>query len=89
MCEAEPATDNPAVAEQFLDLVRMRRCADIEVLRPAAQEQIPDAAADEVRYIVVFVESVKDLESGRIDVSTGYRMRGPRKDGRFHHHLGL
>src|SRR6185503_14764040 len=46
--ETEPASDDPAVPEQALDLVRMRRGADVEVLRPALQQQVADAAADEV-----------------------------------------
>ena len=54
--EPEAPPDDPAVAEQLLDLVRMRRGADVEVLRPAAEQQVADAAADEVRDVVVLVQ---------------------------------
>ena len=46
--QAETPADDPAVPEQPLDLVRMRRGADVEVLRPAAEQQIAHAATDEV-----------------------------------------
>jgi hypothetical protein len=58
--------------------VRVGRGPDVEILRPAVQQEVADAATDQIRHIVVFVELIKDLESSRIDVATGYRMRGPR-----------
>ena len=61
--EAEAPADDPAVAEQLLDLVRMRRRADVEVLRPAVEQQVADAAADQVGDVVVLVEPVEDLEA--------------------------
>ena len=72
--EAEAAADDPAVAEELLDLVGMRRGADVEVLRAAAEQQVADAAADEVRGVAVFVQPVQDLESVGIDVATRNRV---------------
>jgi hypothetical protein len=46
--EAEAAPDDPAVAKELLDLVRLGRRADVEVLRPTAEQEIADAAPDEV-----------------------------------------
>jgi hypothetical protein len=89
MCQPEAPADNPAVAKEFLDLVRVGGGPDVEVLRPAVQQQIADASPDEIRDVIVLVELIKNLESSRIDVATGYCMRGSRKDGWFHHHLGL
>ena len=56
--ESEPPSDDPAVAEQLLDLVRVRRRADVEVLGPAAEQQVAHAAADEVGDVVVLVELI-------------------------------
>jgi hypothetical protein len=68
--ESEAPPDDPAVPKELLDLVRMGRRPDVEVLRAAVQQQIPDAAPDEVRDVVVLVEPVKDLESVGIDLAT-------------------
>ena len=46
--QAEAAADDPAVPEQLLDLVRVRSSADVEVLRPPAEQQVAHAAAHEV-----------------------------------------
>jgi hypothetical protein len=45
MREMEAAPDQPAVAEQLLDLVRMRVGRDIEVLRVQAEQQVAHGAA--------------------------------------------
>ena len=50
--ETEAPADDPAVPEQPLDLVRMRRGADVEVLRPPAEQQVADAAADEIGDVI-------------------------------------
>ena len=72
--EPEAAADDPAVAEELLDLVRMRRRADVEILRPPAEQQIAHAAADQIRDEIVFVQPVQDLEGVGIDVATRDRM---------------
>ena len=71
MREAEAPADDPAVAKELLDLVRMRRRADVEILRPAVQQQVADAAADQIRDVVVLVQPVKDFERAGIDVAAG------------------
>ena len=48
VCQAEAAADDPAVPKELLDLLRVRRRADVEVFRFAAEEQIADAAANQV-----------------------------------------
>ena len=69
--EPEPAADDPAVPKELLDLMGMRRRADVEVLRPAVEQQVPNAAADEVGDVVVLVQPVKNLECVGIDLATG------------------
>ena len=83
--QAKPPADNPAVPEQLLDLMRMGRRADVEVFRPAPEQEIPHAAADQVRDVVVLVEPVQHFQRVRVDVSAGNRVSGPGNDGRLHH----
>ena len=52
----------------------MRVRADVEVLRPAAEDQVADAAADEVRDVVVLLEPVENTQRVRIDVTSRNRM---------------
>ena len=54
--------------------MRMRRRADVEILRPAAEQQIADAAADQVRDVVMLVEPVEDFERVGIDVAARDRV---------------
>ena len=65
--ETEAPADDPAVPEQLLDLVRMRRGADVEVLGPAVEQQVADAAPDEIRRVVRLVEPVEHLERVGVD----------------------
>ena len=50
--------------------MRMRRGPDVEILGPAAEEQVPDAAADEVGRVIVLVEPVENLERIGIDLAS-------------------
>ena len=68
--QPEAAADDPAVAKELLDLVRVRGRPDVEVLRPAVEQQIPHAPAHQIRDVVVLVEPVEDLESVGIDLAT-------------------
>ena len=68
--EPEAAADDPAVAEEPLDLVRMRGGADVEVLRPAPEQQVADAAADEVGDVVELPQPVEDLQGVGVDVAS-------------------
>ena len=87
--EAEAAADDPAVAKQLLDLVRMRRRADVEILRPPVQQQVADAAADQVRDVVVFVQPIQDFERAGIDVAARNGVRGAWDDGRLRHRTAV
>ena len=60
--EAEAAADDPAVPKELLDLVGMRRGADVEVLRPPAKQQVAHAAADQVRRRAGFVKPIEDFQ---------------------------
>ena len=69
VCQSETAADDPAVAEELFDLIGMRRRADVEIFRPAAQQQIADAAADQIRSVVELAKPIQDFERIRIDVA--------------------
>ena len=47
----------------------MRRRADVEVLRPAAEQQVADAAADEVRDVIELAEAIEDFQRVGVDVA--------------------
>jgi hypothetical protein len=83
--ETEAAADHPAVPEEALDLVGMRRGSDVEVFRAAAQKQIAHTSTDEVRGESRFLEAIEHLQRVGIDISTRERMFGTRDDGRRHH----
>jgi hypothetical protein len=68
MREPETAANHPAVLEQALDLVGMCRGADIEVLRPAAEQQIAHAAAHQIGNVVILMKPIEDFERVRIDL---------------------
>ena len=72
--EAEAPADDPAVAKELLDLMRVRRRADVEILRPAAEQQVAHAAADQIGDVVVLVQPVQDFESVGIDVAARDRV---------------
>src|SRR6185369_12867601 len=83
--QAETPADDPAVAEQFLDLVRVRRRSDVEVFGPATQQQIANAAANEVRDVVMLVKPVKNLERVGVDVAARDLVFGSGHNGRLRH----
>ena len=83
--KAEAAADDPAVPEQLLDLVGMRRRADVEVLRTSAQEQVAHAAAHEIADVTGLVQAIKNLQRVRVDVPPRNRVLSPRDDHRFGH----
>jgi len=63
----------------------MRIRPDVEVLRPAAEDQVPDAAADEIRDVVVLLEPVQDAQRVRIDVTSRNRMALAGNNDRLWH----
>jgi len=87
--EAEAAADDPAVAEELLDLMRVRRRADVEILRAAAEQEIADAAADEVRDVLALAEPVQHLECVSVDVAARYRMLIAWNDPRVAHRAAI
>ena len=85
MRQPEPAADDPAVPEQPLDLVRVRVGGDVEVLRDAAEHQVPDAAADEVGDVVAPLQPEQDPERVGIDIPARNRVIRARDDHRIGH----
>ena len=85
MRETESSSDDPAVSKQLLDLMRMRGRPDVEILGTAFQEQVADAAADEVCDVMVFVKPIKNFERVRIDVAARYGVLCAGYDGRLRH----
>jgi hypothetical protein len=83
--QPEAAADDPAVAEEALDLVRVRGGPDVEVLRPPSEQQIAHAAADEERPVLVLVEPRQHLQRVRVDHRSRDRMVGARDDRRRGH----
>ena len=83
--QTEAASDNPAVAKEALDLRRVRRGADVEVLRPSPEQQVADAAADQIGGVSALVETIEDFESVWVDGAAGDRVFGARNDDRLHH----
>ncbi len=87
--EPEAPADDPAVAKQLLDLVRMRRCPDVEVLWAPADEQVANAAADQIGDVVELPQPVENLEGVGIDVAPRDRVLCARDDPRLGHRWAL
>ena len=71
MGQPEPAPDQETVAKQLLDLLRSRVGANVEILGCPVQQQVPDAAADQVGLVAVAVQPVEHFESVFVDPATG------------------
>ena len=65
--EAEAAADDAAVAEEGAHVLGARARRDVEVLRLAAEEQVADAAADEIRLEPGALEAAHDLGGVGVD----------------------
>ena len=87
--QPEAPSDDPAVAKQLLDLVRMGGGPDVEVLGPPVQQQIADASADQVGDVMVLVQSIQNFERVGVDVAAGKCMLRPSDDGRLRHRVEL
>ncbi len=83
--EPEPSSDDPAVPKELLDLIRMCGGADVEILRPAAEEQVADAAAHEVGHVMVLPQTVEHLQCIRIDIAARDRVLFASDDTRGDH----
>src|SRR5262249_15436091 len=87
--EGERTADDPAVAKQLVDLVGMRRGADVEVLGAAAEEEVADAAADEVGDVLELPQPVEDAQRIGIHVAPRDHVLVARNDPRFNHRTAL
>ena len=67
MGQPEAAPDDPAVPEEFLDLVRMRVRADVEVLRPPTEQQVAHTAAHQVGAVAGVMEPIEDAKGVGVD----------------------
>src|SRR5207253_10812234 len=85
VCQPEAPTDDPTIPEQLLDLIRMRRRADVEIFRTPAEQQVADAAADEVRDVIELAQSIQNLEGVGIDVAPGDGVFSAWNDPRLGH----
>jgi hypothetical protein len=85
MRETKAPADDPAVSEYSLDLVWMRGCADVEVFRAAAEEEVADAAAYQVGYEMLSVEPVEHTERIGVDLLAGDAVFLPWHDHRLAH----
>ena len=65
--EAEAPADDAAVAEERADVLGAGARGDVEVLRLAAEEEVADAAADEVRLVAGSLEPPDDLGGVGVD----------------------
>ena len=83
--EPEAAADDPAVPEQLLDLIRMRRRADVEVLGPAPEQEVANAAADQIGDVVGLPQPVEHFQRVGVDVAARERVLRARNDPRFDH----
>ena len=69
--EAEAAADEPGPGKEGSHLVRPRGGRDVEVLRRPAEQEVADAAADQVRLEPRLVEPGEDLAHVRVDPAAG------------------
>ena len=67
----ESPADDPAVPEQFFDLIGMGRCPDVEVFRPSSEQQVAYAAADEIGDVVALTQSVENLQRIGVNIARG------------------
>jgi hypothetical protein len=68
MRQSEAPPDDPAVAEEPLDLLGTRRRSEVEVLGVAVEQEVAHAAPDEIRNVVELPQAVQDLERVWIDL---------------------
>ena len=80
VCQAEPAADQPAVAEQRLDLFRGGVGGDVEILGMAADQQVADRAADQVGVEPAIAKAIEHAQRVRTDVLARNRVSIARDD---------
>jgi hypothetical protein len=87
--ETKTPADDPAVAKQLLDLVRVRRRPDVEVFRPSSEQQVAHAAADEIGDVIALTQSVEDLQRIGVNIAPRERVLLAWNDPRFDHWAAL
>ena len=63
----------------------MGRRPDVEILWLAAEEQVANAAADEVGDVLAVAEPVQNFQGIRVDVASRQRVGLAWNDPRFNH----
>jgi hypothetical protein len=74
MSQAESAPDQPGIAEELTNLLRMGVCGHIKVLGGFAQQQIAYASPNEIGSKPVVVEPVENFQGIRVDETAGKGM---------------
>src|SRR5690606_31647202 len=69
--QTEAATDQPAVAEQVLDLLRRGVGGHVEILGRTADQQVAHGAADQERVEAAVLQSIQDAERIGADLLAG------------------
>ena len=83
--QAEATANQAAVAEQFTYLVRGRAGGDVKIFWFLAQQQVANAAADQVSFVARLVQSIEHLERVFTDIFAGNCMLFTRD----HRHMRL
>jgi len=65
--EPKASADQATVAERCADFLRAGVSDDIEVLGLPPEQQIPDAAADQIRLVPLLFQAIENLERGITD----------------------
>jgi hypothetical protein len=65
--QPKPSPDDAGIAEQRSNVVRASAGRDVEVLGGAIEQEIPDAAADDVGLVAVPSKALDDLDGVRIE----------------------
>jgi hypothetical protein len=63
--------------------------SDVEILRPAAEDEVADAAADEIRGVPVLVEAIQDPKGLAVDVTARNRVIRARNNDGYSHETPL
>ena len=80
--QPEAPADQAAVAEEPPERLGVRVGPDVEVLGRAPEQQVADAAADEVGLVAGPRQPVEDLQRVRIDLPARDRVLAARPDAR-------
>ena len=71
MGEPKSAPDQETVAKQLLHLLWCRVGANVEVLWRPAQQQVTDAATDQVSLVAVAMQSIEDFKRTFVNLFAG------------------